>query len=631
MFQNITESVSAKEDAKISKINLIIKEFLKIQNLVIFIITLLMSTLSIEDEITPFGIAMFAASLSGGIPVFGVIIAGAIGTLIGNGLSAFLNFILSSIIYFALVLIIKPRIAIEERNELLKTGKKLFIATFLVSFFQNIKGIILTYDIFMALVTASLTYVFYKIFVNGLAVIKEWNIKKAFTLEELIGAIIIIGITSMVLNNITIFSLHLSNIIIIFVVMLLGWKNGMLVGCTSGLSLGLIISMIELQNELQIAVFAVSGILAGILNKFGKIGVIVGFLLGNSLLIYLSNGDTIRIIYFREIFIAAIGLLLVPSNVKIEIEDLFGRNKLISDLGENRLAQNEEMIEKLNVISDTISEMIVENEEVQEDIIESFKDILFGNLEEIENNIFCEEILNEDTHISDEIYTILQINDIILERDLIEILKNHNSYIIVQDELIKNDLQEVIKIINRSYKMLQIEITKKQEKNKTVKVMKKSLENVSDAIKNSIITSANKSNNKFLAKEKELLVILKNKYQNVISLKIGQAKNRKYIIEVEFINDRVKDKQNIANISNILSKSLVSKIGFARDVKKGNSYVQIYMSEDKYVLQVGINKLTKEITLGKQSMHLFACYPRFKKFVGVVLRELYICEANMVK
>ncbi len=166
MFQNITESAEAQENTKINKMNLIMKEFLKARNLVLFVLTLVMSMLSIEEEIAPFGLAMVAATLSSGVPVFGVILAGAIGTLVGNGVAAFLNFVLSSIIYFALVLIFKPKVAVEERNELLKTGKKLFLAVFLVSFFQNIRGIVLTYDVFMALVSGALTYVFYKIFVN---------------------------------------------------------------------------------------------------------------------------------------------------------------------------------------------------------------------------------------------------------------------------------------------------------------------------------------------------------------------------------------------------------------------------------------------------------------------------------
>lgn len=595
MFQNITESVDTTtlENTKASKIKLIIKEFLKVQNLLLFVLTLLMSTLSIEDEIAPFGLAMVAAALSGGIPVFGIILAGAIGTLAGNGVAAFLNFILSSIIYFALVLIFKPKVAVEERNELFKTGKRLFIASFLVAFFQNIKGIVLTYDIFMAFVASTLTYVFYKIFVNGLAVIRNWKIKKAFSLEELIGATIMIAIASMVFNGITIFHLHVSNIVMIFLVMLLGWKNGMLLGCTAGLSMGLIVSMIELQNGLQIAVFAVSGILAGLFNKFGKIGVMIGFMLGNSLLIYLSNGDTIKIVYFREIFVAALGLLFVPSTIKIEIEDLIGKNKLLSDLGENRLVQNEEMVTQLNAISDTLSEMVVEEQEELGNLAEEFKDIFSENLEEIEHNMFYEDLVNEDTKIVDDVFQTLQINDIVLESDFIQILKEHNNYIVMQDEAIKNDLREMVKIINRSYKMLQMEITKKQEKNKNVKTMKKSFENVSNAIRSSLKTSQKTAEEGFVAKEKEILCLLKNKYDGVKSLQIKQAQNGKYIVEIVFADDKVKNKQYIANISNILSKSLSSRMEFARDSKKEN-YVQIYMSEDQYVLQVGCSKVTKD-------------------------------------
>lgn len=179
MFQNITENVEEQNNTNISKVNLIFRELLKVQNVVICILTLLMSTLSIEEEIVPFGLAMVAATLSSGVPIFGVLIAGGIGTLIGNGVGAFLNFVLSSIIYFALVLIVRPKIAVEERNELLKTGKRVFVACFLVSFFQNIKGIVLTYDVFMALVAASLTYVFYKIFVNRTSYHKRMENEKS--------------------------------------------------------------------------------------------------------------------------------------------------------------------------------------------------------------------------------------------------------------------------------------------------------------------------------------------------------------------------------------------------------------------------------------------------------------------
>jgi stage II sporulation protein E len=63
-------------------------------------------------------------------------------------------------------------------------------------------------------------------------------------------------------------------------IMVLGWKNGMLVGATCGVATGLAISFSVDTSFIEILMFAVSGIFSGLLNRFGKIGVIIGFILG---------------------------------------------------------------------------------------------------------------------------------------------------------------------------------------------------------------------------------------------------------------------------------------------------------------------------------------------------------------
>ena len=62
------------------------------------------------------------------------------------------------------------------------------------------------------------------------------------------------------------------------------------------------------------------GMVAGILNKLGKIGVIVGFCIGNAVLTYVANGNTVPVITIREILIASLGLLLLPKNINIEYQ-----------------------------------------------------------------------------------------------------------------------------------------------------------------------------------------------------------------------------------------------------------------------------------------------------------------------
>ena len=148
-----------------------------------------------------------------------------------------------------------------------------------------------------------LTFILYKIFVNAITLILEFTDKRAFTLEEIIGASVLLTIAICCFGNPQIFGFSIRNIIAIFMVLVLGWKNGMLVGATSGVTIGVTLGIISENEPVTIAVYAISGLIAGILNKFGKIGVIVGFILGDILLTYLSNGGVENLIVFKEIYI----------------------------------------------------------------------------------------------------------------------------------------------------------------------------------------------------------------------------------------------------------------------------------------------------------------------------------------
>lgn len=346
--------------------------------------------------------------------------------------------------------------------------------------------------------------------------------------------------------------------------------------------------------------FGISGILSGILNRFGKIGVIIGFILGNAILTYWVRGASPVILYFREIFIASIGLLLVPKNFKIDLEDLIGsKTKLISNNGDNRLeSPNEDVSEKLRTISDMFNQIMsapskdemVENENFIQDFLD--------NLEDIKNNIFYEEISNEENGIARDICKVLKENDIIVDKEVVEVLKQHNNYVVMQDENIKNDLQEVVKIANRTLKIAQINKAKEEERKRNLESMNKSLEDVSKVIDNCAQEMLEKREDIFSKKEKEIEVLLKNKNIEIQNCKIKQLENGKQIVELKFAynNSQVKEKNLMQTISDTLSKVLDSKVIIQRDRsdEETGEYVQVYSSEDKFILQVGSSRVTKE-------------------------------------
>lgn len=602
MFQNIADTGFQEElnEEKDSNIKYRLKQIFKVQNIIIYVLTLLMSTLSVKNEIMPFGLAMVAACIGESIPIIGVFVMAIIGTAIKGGAGAVLNFLSIAVIYFIFVLVFKSKVAVEDRNENVKSGGKLFAATTIVALIKCIKGGFLFYDFFMGIVSAAIIYVFYKIFVNGLVFLKNIKIKTAFTTEELIASVIIIAIASLVFNKLNIFSLNISNIVIIFMIMVLGWKHGMIVGAVTGIAVGLSTSLVDGTSFVQISMFGISGILSGLLNKFGKIGVIIGFILGNAILTYWVRGASPVILYFREIFVASIGLLLVPKNFKIDLEDLIGsKTKLISNNGDNRLqSPNEDVSEKLRTISDMFNQIMstpTKDEMIEnENFIQDFLD----NLEDIKNNIFYEEISNEENGIARDICKVLKENDIIVDKEVVEVLKQHNNYVVMQDENIKNDLQEVVKIANRTLKIAQINKAKEEERKRNLDSVSKSLENVSKVIDNCAQEIVEKKENIFSKKEQEIELLLKSKNIEVQNCKIKLLDNGKHIVELkyEYGNTQAREKASITSISDVISKVLDSKVVAQRDRldEENKEYVQVYSSEDKFVLQVGSARITKD-------------------------------------
>lgn len=349
---------------------------------------------------------------------------------------------------------------------------------------------------------------------------------------------------------------------------------------------------------LQLTVFAVSGILAGVLNRFGKPGVIIGFLLGNAILTYLANGNTATIIYFREIFIASVLLLVVPSNIKIRVQDLFGREKALPSNGDKRLKYYEDVKDKLDVVADAIDgideEMIISSEDMELKK-EIYIDNFLENFEDYNQNIFYEDVTQNQELIGD-IFDEFTKEDVVTENILIDIFKKYNNFILLRDQKIKDDLQELIKISNRTYRELQINTIKQKTRKEEKLKMKNELKNVSNMIKK--VSTEEMQNEKFDVKEKELNVLLKGRSLDVNSISIYKAQNGKYIVNLDLKFDEgsdLRDKKKLDLIADTISKVFGKKFTFQRDKKNLSTgvYIQTYSAEDKFGLAVGSSKTTK--------------------------------------
>ena len=367
----------------------------------------------------------------------------------------------------------------------------------------------------------------------------------------------------------------------------------------------------------MVASYAIAGMLAGLFNKFGKIGVIVGFILGNVLLTYVANWNVVPIILFREILIASIALLAIPKNVGIEIEDLFGKEKLLPETTGRSLEENKETIYKLNNISETISEMaksykeaaatIVDDEELEKQ--EEYNKNIFVNelknsLDGLEENIIYDDIYN-DEDIQKDIYKCLLEKEIITKKDLLNIFALHNNYIVgsnIDDnnKSLEKDLSRIIKSINYAYRISNLNFIWKKKVDESKKNVSTQLEGVSEAISNLAEEISPRQVEKFVAEKEKIKIFLKQKEIDIKDISIKQEETGRYSVTLYTgVCENVDGTQcNIKKIAQILSKVLNSDMVLQKQecglrLNKENC-MYTYISKDKYGLQVGIAKSTKK-------------------------------------
>lgn len=487
MFQNINGKQEEQEYKPKRKIE--IKKLLKINDIVLYAIGFLMSMVGFSGDFTPFGLAIFAAACSNKIPVGILYFAILFGTIIGFGIGATLTFLISSLLFIALILIFRPSIQGIDKNEKQKLGIYVAVSAFAVQASKMFFTMFLVYDLISSIMLGVITYIFYKIFANSIIVINQYGIKKAFSIEEVMGASLAISISLCAFNNLQVFGLSVTNIFSIMLVLFLGWKNGMLVGATAGITIGMVLGIINSTSPILVASYAISGMIAGILNKLGKIGVIIGFCLGNAILTYITNGNTVPIITIREILIASLGLLLIPKEVKIDITDIITETKYLPTTA-GVIEEKKDTANKLSSVSETILQMARSyndsakdtlNETIENESIKNFKEEVLNNLEDIQENLLYDDILLNDEAILNECYKLLEEKEEIKEDELLDILEKINRYKLVKESC-EESLNQITKIINSTYRINKLNTIWKHKEANNKKVLANQLGGVSKVI-----------------------------------------------------------------------------------------------------------------------------------------------------
>lgn len=340
--------------------------------LVLIVVSFLLGRVTVLERLYPFGIAFLGAYLIFKKPNR-VVLAGVIaGEFSALGLGGFSYYLGAFFIY-----VYFSKYKDNKRYSLIVSSMIvaiIFLAARLIGI--NVLQTVSIYDIilvgFEGVLVFTMTYVFSFSFP-----LEEFGSKEVSN-EKMVCSFITLALVLSGLNNISILGASIKNIISIFLVLSLAYNQGIYMGATTGILLGMVAYISNIEMPFVIAILGVGGMLSGLFKELGKSGSIIGFILGNGMISYYINGMGASFLTYEELLVSSIIFLALYNKIQIKVESLFKPNNKIRNNFENR---------KFELASKRLTNM--------SELLESMA------------NTFRNTLKEEDVFSSSQIYTII--------------------------------------------------------------------------------------------------------------------------------------------------------------------------------------------------------------------------------
>lgn len=299
-------------------------------------------------------------------------------------------------------------------------GIIIFCGIFLVSIGFNMLKDFMLYDMVISAFVACLTVLGYYFFDKFDFDFEQIDEKSFIMITTLAGAILA------TFSSVEIFNLSVRNVIAIYIVLSFAYLKSLKYAVLSGIIISTISEIINSEMGLFIISLTLGGFIAGLFKNKGKIAVISGFLLGNTILAYYLVSYEIMIAKCLEIITA--GVLLILTEKKLQIAtNIFEDSPLMLATANNSIIENfddtstelynistvldklENEIDEKEDIFDTLKNDICTNckfiEKCWEDNYDNTMDDIFNYIEKIEDDSFdsfCDDKIFKYSYCKDE-------------------------------------------------------------------------------------------------------------------------------------------------------------------------------------------------------------------------------------
>lgn len=587
---------------KISEVINTIKKKISFKGIFFIIISLTLASQTFITDIHPFVYVLFGVASLFDVPLILVLISSVISIHFGDISNVIIAKVLS---FFVLFTLITSLLNIEGVSKKYSVYMKYILSFGIIEIiFALIQGNIIT-NLFSNIGNALIVSILYFIFSAGIYVILNKSNEFICSKEESVSMIVILALMATVFKDVNIYLFSLSNILIMTIILIYGWKNGPITACAAGIITGLVVSCITASNMNFVIILGIAGIFSGLFRKLGKVAIVISFIVGYVYISYYTNNFSDIVLRVSEMLIASLTLLFIPKKIELKLDNLFNKGQTLIKPYENMLDSSYEIKNKIGAISevfDSLADIKLENTE--EDMVETrnvIKRYITNYVEE--NCLICkkkESCIDKEKLdiIADYIATKLENNE--------EITKDMLIYDCSFSDKIIKDIQEVYS----SMKLMRI--LKKKEKESSEKLSRQYKE-ISNILNNISSNIENKS-----VKQDRIQEILRNElklygytiyeddfrkenndieYTFVTDILTNIDKQKKQIIDIAtnileqnvsiklILNSSKKEKSKIkiVTVPNYKLKTAVVSSSKSENVISGDSYLSMELQDLKHV------------------------------------------------
>lgn len=183
-----------------------------------------------------------------------------------------------------------------------------FIAGFFIFYVKNYY----LYDLLMLIMESVMICALTNINGMGFPLLTGFKHRTVFSTEEIISLTILIA--SLFLgHSISLWRFSLNKILSIFLILLVSYGGDIGIGAIAGTLIGVLLSLSGEIYSSTIGIYSLCGLISGVLKRFGRLPMVMGFIFTNAFMTFYINGSTEVLISKNEIILASLIFLIIPK------------------------------------------------------------------------------------------------------------------------------------------------------------------------------------------------------------------------------------------------------------------------------------------------------------------------------